>query len=193
MTNTSLQLIHSNDSPTTVAVDTGATIDREYIEFIYQKYRKPLLRFLSEMLPRQEDAEEILQETYLRLFNRHSRDIVEANIRAYLFKIATNLVRDHFRSNTVRRFGDHVSLEEEILISEFPSPEKQLEWDQAVRIIRKCLLDLDERCRNIFVMHKFRHMSYEEIADVLKISVRTVERNMSISVNYCKCQLEKFL
>src|SRR5690554_5344224 len=85
-----------------------------FVERLYHQYRTSLSHYVAGMLPGgQQDAEVIIQETYIRLLRQSSLEHLQANARAYIFTIATNLVRDSLRKQ-VRRCGDaHEPLREE--------------------------------------------------------------------------------
>lgn len=166
-----------------------ADSEQQYVELLFGKYRSALARYLVKLLHNEADAAELLQETYLRLLEQASLDHLEANARAYLFRVATNLVRDKARRDTVRARGQHDSADEKELVSDQPSPSKQVEWDQTLAKVKRAVLGLKPQCRQIFVMSRFKGMSYPEIAKVLGTTTRTVERNMSMAIAHVKAEI----
>lgn len=163
--------------------------EQQYIELLFDKYRSALEYYLIKLLRNEEDAAELLQETYLRLLEQASLDHLEANARAYLFRVATNLVRDKSRREKVRAKELHVPAEEAELPSDRASPHQQLVWDQALARVKDGILTLKPKCRQIFIMSRYKNMSYPEIAKVMGTTTRTVERNMSIAVAQLKASI----
>lgn len=172
----------------------GVVCERlQYVEWLFTKYQKALLSYLSRLLRNDEDASDLLQETYERVLRQPSLDHLETNARAYLYKVATNLVRDRVRQERVRQRDQHQSLEEGELESRQPSPYAQVEWIKAMDLLKEVIHELPPRCRQIFILHRMKHLSYPEIADVMDVSTRTVERNMSLALAHCKSKLREVL
>lgn len=163
--------------------------EQQYVELLFGKYRSALAHYLVKLLRNEADAAELLQETYLRLMEQDSLDHLEANARAYLFRVATNLVKDKARREKVRVRDQHEPMDDKELLSDQPCPSKLAEWDQTLANVKRAVLGLKPQCRQIFVMSRFKGMSYPEIAKVLGTTTRTVERNMSIAIAHVKAQL----
>lgn len=166
-----------------------ADSEQQYVELLFGKYRNALAQYLVKLLRNEADAAELLQETYLRLLEQASLDHLEANARAYLFRVATNLVRDKARREKVRARDQHDPAEEIELPSDRPGPSKMAEWDQTLGKVKRAVLGLKPQCRQIFVMSRFKGMSYPEIAKVLGTTTRTVERNMSMAIAHVKAEI----
>ncbi|HUO67710.1 MAG TPA: sigma factor, partial [Gammaproteobacteria bacterium] len=66
----------------------------------FERFRTPLLRYLTDLLTRRDEAEDVVQETYLRLMQVENIDI--GRVRALIFKVATNLAYDRFRQRRAR-------------------------------------------------------------------------------------------
>lgn len=138
------------------------------IESIFLDTRKSLLQLLKCHLRCSHTAEDLLQETYLRVIQQNSIEEI-GNLSAYLFRIARNLVIDHGR-----RVVRQEPLKEDLACPK-PSPEKIAEASQELDILSQLITELPPQCRRIFLLHKVRHLSYAEIAERLDISPRTVE------------------
>jgi len=162
---------------------------RAQVECLFRKYRESLLRHLKRLLRNPQDAQELLQETYVRVLQQVSLDKLEANNRAYLFRIASNLVIDKARKDKRQFLQQHEFLEEEQLVSSLPSPQKMAESSQAMRQLKTVLASLTPRCRQIFILNRFKEMTYPEIAERLGVTTRTVERQMSIAMTLCQEKL----
>ncbi len=172
---------------------TDSNTQTEYVEILYRKYHHSLLRYLRSLLPGDEDAIEILQETYIRLLKQESLDRLETNARAYLFTIATNLVRDCLRRRTSQYHKHHIPFDELKTPSETSSPDRIAAWHESLNTLKKALLELAPLTRRIFVQHRFEQMTYPEIASSLKISTRTVERHMCTAIRQMQHGLRDLL
>ncbi len=78
-----------------------AELQTETIARLFERFRRPLLRYLTDLLSRRDEAEEVLQETYVRLMQVEKLD--GGRVRALIFKVATNLAYDRFRQRRTSR------------------------------------------------------------------------------------------
>jgi len=143
------------------------------IESTFLNTRKPLLQLLKRRLGCSHTAEDLVQETYLRVIQQDSLEEI-GNLPAYLFRIASNLVVDHGRQAVVSVHAHHEPLEEDLVCPK-PSPDWVAEAGQELDILSQMIAELPPQCRRIFLLHKVQHLSHVEIAEQLDISPRTVE------------------
>jgi len=129
-----------------------------------------------------EIAEDLVQETYLRLAPQSGTAHI-GHPRALLMRIASNLALDHFR----RRSVDARALAR-LPPPAVPSPH-QSAWPEAVLVLREVIAGLPEPMRDVFVLSRFGGLTYEEIADHLGLSVKTVEWRMSRALAACADRL----
>ena len=73
----------------------GSRQQRDLVARMFERFRVPLLRYLTDLLSRRDEAEDLVQETYLRLMQVET--IETGRVRALIFKVATNLAYDRFR------------------------------------------------------------------------------------------------
>lgn len=139
------------------------------VERLFREYHDPLVRYLTRRLGDRDWAEEVAQETFLRALRQET--IV--NERAWLFAVATNLVRDEARKDQRRR--RHLELlfaEEREREREEPGP-TSLEQAQEQAFARKALDGLAERDRLALLMRE-EGLDYNEIAEALELSVGSI-------------------
>ncbi|MEJ0036568.1 MAG: RNA polymerase sigma factor [Gammaproteobacteria bacterium] len=152
-----------------------------YVTLLFNKYRGSLHRYLTRMV-QSEDAAELVQETYFRLL-RHGETVkLEAMARSFLFHTATNLARDLRRRRLTRRADLHVQLDDQQIEEEHSGPEMHLAGEQARAILERTIAELPPDTRTIFLLHRFRDLSYPQIAQVMSVNVRTVARKIAEAV-----------
>jgi RNA polymerase sigma-70 factor (ECF subfamily) len=158
----------------------------ELVARTFERFRSPLLRYLTDLLSRRDEAEDLVQETYLRLMQ--VENIEAGRVRALIFKVATNLAYDRFRQRRAR--GAHCADDQlaELPASE-PTPERIVALEQGVEIVKRTLLDLKPRCRQVFLLRTSAELGYDEIAQRLGISRRTAEREMQHALDVCQRRL----
>ena len=137
---------------------------------LFREYHAPLVRYLTRRLGDRDWAEEVAQETFLRALRQDRLD----NERAWLFTVATNLVRDAARRDAGRR--RHLELLRAEADAEPPmaeSPASALERAEERSAARRALEQLAERDREALLMRE-EGLDYHEIAAALGLAVGSV-------------------
>jgi RNA polymerase sigma-70 factor (ECF subfamily) len=184
-------------SPTAAGPETAAQgaarpaaahdANRELVALAFASLRPSLLRYLRGLLVAREDAEDVAQEACLKLLTIPAPDLRFGTLRALVFKIATNLAYDRFRARRVRGAAVDHALDE--VPSDAPSPEHIVDFEQGLARVKRTLLELEPRCRQVFLMRAHVGLDYEDIAKQLGISKRTVEREMARALEACQQRL----
>ncbi len=143
------------------------------VESLFREYHQPLVRYLTRRLGDRDWAEEIAQETFVRALRQ--KDL--QNERAWLFAVATNLIRDEARKDSRRR--RHLELlAAEARAEEAEEPVDELERAEERALARKAIDTLGERDREALLM-KEEGLDYGEIAMALELSVASVGTTLS--------------
>lgn len=147
-----------------------------------------LLRHLKSRFGDHVDANDVLQDAYLRL-SRIPDDTLVENPRPYLYRVADNLARDHLRGQTSRnrRFTGSDALDTSA--SPAPSPEHEIDFKQRLQKLQEAVNELPPRQKQIFLLHKFEGLSHSEIASRLGISRSAVEKHMIKALIVCRDRL----
>jgi RNA polymerase sigma-70 factor (ECF subfamily) len=149
--------------------------DREAFMEITRLYQKKVYLLAYSYLRNNEDALDIVQETFLRLYLKVNMFHTEKNFQTWLLQIAKNLCIDYYRKNYSRN-KDHKSEKnvEEISVPAQKDKNSQ-SFSDIKRVFSECLEKLSEKQRMIFVMKHYNNLEYKEIAQILRISVGTVK------------------
>ena len=161
------------------AVDTKALS----FQFLDRRFRGPLMKFFSRRINIAADAEDLVQEVFLRLSKPGRLSSVE-NCEAYVFRTAANLIRERHRSRTSRGLNLEVELDCEITEDECFVPERILLAKDEIESVIIVLNELPERTRVIFILQRFEGFSHPEIAQRLRISKSAVEKHMSRAIKH---------
>lgn len=166
--------------------------DRVYLAQIFVDHQLALQHYLHKSVGSRDDAQDLLQECFVRVMkNPKSLRSVE-NVRAYLFTIARNLTVDLFRRRSVQGYNkniDSASLDQQ---GHALSPEHNLEWAQKLQRLKLCIQRMPTTTREVFLLSRFEEMTYPQIANALKISTRTVERRMRNAMALLSHSLEGY-
>jgi len=141
------------------------------LDRLFREYQQPLVRYLTRRLGDRDWAEEVTQETFLRAARQEGDAIVSE--RAWLFAVATNLVRDEARKDARRRRNLEL-LREQAKAEEAVEPEPlSIEREEEAALARRALEMLGERDREALLMRE-EGLDYTEIASALELAVGSV-------------------
>jgi len=150
---------------------------------IYMARRLDIKQFLSARLGSAEEAEDVVQDLFLKIQNMKPSSEIR-NGEAFLYKIASNLAIDRYRQRQRARAREEKWAEESHQkigtewISERPSAEESADSKARLNKLVMALQDLPPQARRVFVLHKFDGLSHRAVAERLKISRSTVEKHM---------------
>lgn len=151
---------------------------------IYLLHSKEIERFLVRRLSCPETAADLTQETFARLLRVGTTVQIE-NVRAYLFRIAANLALDHLRRRKHMPIPtDNADLQR--VADTRPGQEQCLLSRQALMRLQQAIEDLPDRQREVFRLHKYHGLSYQQIADRLGIAKNTVMVHMVRALAQCR-------
>jgi len=149
--------------------------DRAAFKTVVSLYQQRVFLLAYSILRHREDAMDIVQETFLRLYLKLESFEREKSFQAWLFRITKNLCIDYYRKNYGRRNGlQSVRRIEEMNVVADDGPDNPASSDLR-QVFSRSLEKLGDRQRLVFVMKHYNGLQYQEIAQVLKISVGTVK------------------
>jgi RNA polymerase sigma factor (sigma-70 family) len=164
------------------------------LEQLYQEHRAQLLRFLRARTGNSAEAEDLVQELWLRLRRQSSGPI--ANGRAYLFQSANNLALDRARERQRRARRDRLwgeSMQDgtggEPAAAE-PAPDQALIEQEEAQQLAAAVAALPEGARRAFLLHKIEGCSHAEVATRLGISRSGVEKHMALAMKHLRRSLQ---
>lgn len=162
---------------------------------IYMAHRESMRAFFSRVLNGPEDVSDAMQELFVKLACQKDLEQNCRNPKAYLYRIATNMLNDSLRKKYSRSLDMHVSLDQESVEANGLSPEESATMRQQIRLVRHACDRLSDGERRAFFMHRVNKMTYQEISAELGVSERTVRRWVVQALSYLqeavKPQLEK--
>lgn len=181
----------ASESSSQISLGDDALLGRNLVvRRIFTLHYESLFRFLWGRLGSRDEASDVAQEAYLRLCRQQDLDKLQGKERSYLFKVATNLLKDRHRRRVIRKDSRDRIIEDTVERSTaLETPQHRLEYKQTMASIRKALLAMDPKLRQVFLMRRFHQTPYCEIADTLGVSERTVERRMSQALCLLKNEL----
>lgn len=172
--------------------------DETAFKVIYNKYYTRLYYFIFEFIPLKDIAENIVQDTFLTLWNKRNELKDNTNLAPYLFKVAKNnsLYRLRDKRYKQKLFPANSSdfKELELNLDTLATVDTSVFIFQEIEdIIEKTLDGLPPQCKKIFQLSRFEEMKNREIAEKLNISVKTVEGHISKGLKIFKVALKDYL
>lgn len=156
----------------------------------FARYAGPLRKYFRTRVYNPQDVEDLVQEVFCRLSERAELDQIE-NQEGYLFQTAANLLRDRARRDQTRGAVNRDLVEQAKDSFEEISPERVLLGKRRIEELTRALMELPERTRVTFVLHRFENRKYGEIARQLGISTSSVEKHMMDAIRHLKSRQEQ--
>jgi RNA polymerase sigma-70 factor (ECF subfamily) len=149
----------------------------------FRDLRGKLLGWIRRRVPDPVEAEDLLQDVFLRISQRNERTPV-GHFEGYLFATAQSVLADRRRRRAVRHADAHVALEPEHHRADEADALRGLLAKERLREVASALATLPERTRAIFVLRRVEGLRYGEIALRLHMPLKTVEKHMARAVEH---------
>ena len=185
-------MIYQEDRPITMSV-------KENFDSIYVNNFSRLFLFAKEYVLFDEEAENIVQDIFLMLWEKKDILRVDVSLTAYLFTLVKNKCIDFLRHRMVEQiYSENIQQEynEELNVKLFAleSFDHNFSSEEQIEILLRNAIDkLPERCRLIFIKSRIEGKKYKEIAEELNLSVNTVEGQISIALKKLREELKDYL
>jgi len=165
-------------------------MDKSLLEDLFRSHFAELSRYAFTFLKDQDGAEDMVQQLFFNLWNKREEIEITANMRAYLFRSVHNLSLNKLKSKNHRTMYQSFEGVELVENQDASQPMLTAEMETA---IEAAISTLPEKCAEVFRMSRFEHLKYQEIADRLQISVKTVENQMGKALRVLREALQDYL
>lgn len=155
---------------------------------MFRQHHAALHWFCLQYVKSKEDADEIVNDTFLALWEREEPIDPERNIKPLLYTIVRNKSLNLLKKRKIEITEVEEGFE---IISDVVSPIEQIQARETEEFILKAIEALPPKCKQIFVMSRREYLSNKEIAAILEISEKTVENQITIAIKSIKLVLNK--
>jgi RNA polymerase sigma-70 factor (family 1) len=164
--------------------------DRDF-ERLFKSFYPRLCAYAVTMIHDRDEAEEIVQTLFCRLWEQRSSLDITISVQAYLFRAVRNATLNHIKKTQIRDAYKTMNLD---TINNNPDyqPDRIAQSDITKRL-ENAISSLPEQCRLIFKMSRYEEMKYKEIADQLGISIKTVENQMGKALKILRGSMTEYL
>ena len=161
------------------------------IEMLFKTYYGPLCQYAYSFLRDQDEAEEVVQNAFVNIWDRREELAIQTSVKSYLYRMVRNACLNVIKHQRVRM--EHESHEKALGEPVHEGTGQELIASELERRIAHAMKTLPEQCRLVFQLSRFEELKYAEIADQLNISVKTVENHMGKALRLMREQLKDYL
>jgi RNA polymerase sigma-70 factor (ECF subfamily) len=176
--------------------------DAVAFEELIDRYQGKIIRFMRGWTVTPEQAEDLAQDVFLRVYKARKSYVPTAKFTTWLYRIAHNIASNHIRDNSNRKeyqlsgdgtLSEAVSLEHLAIAPSGFQPTRNMDHTERADFILQAIQALGERQRTAIMLSKFESMSYQEIADTMGLTVQAVKSLLSRARVNLKLMLEPYL
>jgi len=163
--------------------------DLTAFDLLFEKYHKKLFYFAKGYLRSEEDAEDLIQEVFVKIWESRSDIKEHLSFNSFLYTITYNSILKHFRKKgREKKYVDRYAAE---ILKEINNTSEEVEYRNVLEKVKKYVDQLPEKRKEIFVMSRFEGYKNTEIAQKLNISKKTVENQIYQALKYLRAHLNK--
>lgn len=158
-------------------------------EKIFHEYYKSLVIYAGTMLKNRDDAEDVVQQVYVNIWEKRERLEIHTSLKAFLYRAVYHTTLNKLKQQSVREQYAGEIRSSAVLIQvddRLQQKELQHKLDEAIN-------ELPEQCARIFKMSRYDQLKYQQIADALDLSVKTVENQMGKALKLLREKLKDYL
>ncbi|MEL7586513.1 MAG: RNA polymerase sigma-70 factor [Prolixibacteraceae bacterium] len=162
--------------------------DLNAFDLLYHTYSQKLYGFAFSILKNHDDAKEIVQDTFLKIWEKREIINPSSSLQAFLFSVsyhtAIDLIRKRFKDDQFRTY-----LQTQFTDCKSATEEEPAYYQELIRILNNVIGELPEQRKKIYLLSRDEGLSHKEIAEKLNISVKTVENQITLALKTIRKQL----
>jgi len=156
---------------------------------LYNKYNLKLFYFIRGYIGSKEDAEELIQEIFITIWEKRCRLKEYLSFNSYIFTVSYNAILKYYRNKGIRQ--KHMSLYLRDIDTKSNRTLKEIEYESLLSLIDSIITRLPPKRQKVFRLSREKGLSNKEIAEQFNLSIRTVEAQIHQAIKFIKKNLEK--
>lgn len=163
---------------------------------IFRRYYDALCAFAEGLVESADDAEEVVSEVFVRIWQTRERLAVRVSLKSYLYAATRNIALNHLRRlGAEERMIGRASIQGALpgVLSPADAGASDLDTRELEQAIDAAIASLPPRRREIFLLHRLHGLTYAEIAAALEIAPKTVENHLGLALKDLRTSLTSFL
>lgn len=158
---------------------------------LVDRYQKSLLGFIYKIVGNREKAEEIFQETFLRVFRFRETFQKGKKFKTWLYTIGLHLCRDEIKKKKSPSPISQLNKEgQDAFFSLESPPEEEAVEEELSCLIEEALSSLSDKHREVLILHHFQNLKYEEISEILNRKIGTIKSQLHYALQSLRSYLE---
>ncbi|WP_111672765.1 RNA polymerase sigma-70 factor [Algoriphagus litoralis] len=180
--------MQESDQQVFLAIQSGQT---PAFEMLFKTHYQSLCRYANSILKDPDGAEEVVQATFIGLWEKRKTISIDSSLKSYLYRAVRNSCLNELKHEQVKqRYMAQQAVQDEVHSQPADHLSIHAELEEK---IKAAIQTLPDQCRLIFTMSRFEELKYQEIADQLNLSVKTVENQMGKALKLMRAQLKEYL
>lgn len=160
-------------------------------EMIFKTYYQLLCNYAYSFVQDRDEAEEIVQSTFLSVWEKRESLTIHTGVKPYLYAMVRNAALNVIKHEKIKQ--QHAAVEMSVAEKSVESVTRTVIASELEERILIALNKLPEQCRLVFKLSRFEELKYAEIAEQLNISIKTVENQMGKALRIMREQLKDYL
>ena len=159
-------------------------------DYFFDKYYQGLCVYASRLLKSTTDAEDLVEEFFVRILENRKNIHIECSIKSYFLRSVHNRCLDYLAHQKVRTFHDQYRLKRMQFedCEDYPLLDSELEQK-----LNDAIQQLPDGIRQTFLMNRFEGLKYQQIAEIEQVSVKTIEYRISKALSILRLKLADYL
>lgn len=167
------------------------TGDITAFEMLFRTYYQPLCNYAYTFVQNRDEAEEIVQSTFLSVWEKRENLEIRTAVKPYLYAMVRNACLNVLKHEKIKQ--QHAAVELAVAEKSVESVTRTVMASELETRIYEAMEKLPQQCRLIFKLSRFEELKYSEIAEQLDLSVKTVENQMGKALKIMREQLKDYL
>lgn len=167
------------------------TGDITAFEMLFRTYYQPLCNYAYTFVQNRDEAEEIVQSTFLSVWEKRENLEIRTAVKPYLYAMVRNACLNVLKHEKIKQ--QHAAVELAVAEKSVESVTRTVMASELETKIYEAMEKLPQQCRLIFKLSRFEELKYSEIAEQLDLSVKTVENQMGKALKIMREQLKDYL
>jgi len=172
-----------------IAIKTG---DKEAFRHLFNTYYPYLCTYAAGILKNSDNAEEIVQEVFFKIWKDQLKLNIQVSFKSYLFQSVRNACMNYFKFRKVR-ISHAETISNELEHTNHPADDETDDHENLHAQLYAAIDRLPEERKKVFKMVKIEERKYKEVATALGISVKTVENQMGKALQFLRDELKRFI
>jgi len=175
----------------TLTVEHIGGFNETLFEQLFKQYFSSLCLFARKYVKDVDVAKEIVHDVFVNLWDKREQMDMQKSVKSYLFTSVNNRCLNYIRDN--KKFNRNIEDVSTLEMVDTSNVTEKIAGDDLQQRIDMALQLLPEKCREVFMLSRFSDMKYNDIAEQLNISVKTVEAQMTKALKILREQLKDYL